>query len=113
MHPGARVTNSFELDLAGGAEVLKEMAAATISEIALQVAATADEGATVDEYAQIEEKVTDRFVAYVTVPAERQAKDGALTKAAAAAGLEVRLRPQRPRRSRKRKGASGDGAADS
>lgn len=108
---------AFELDIAGGAEVLKELCAATISELALQVAATADEGATVDEYAQIEERVTDRFVASVSVPAERQAKDGVLTKAAAAAGLEVTLRPERQRRPRSRKrsgkGASGDVAGDS
>lgn len=81
--------NSFELDLEGGAEVLTEMAAAAISEIALQVAGAADEGATVAEYAQVSERVTDRFVASVSVPAERQAKDGVLTRAAAAAGLEV------------------------
>lgn len=111
------MTNSFELDLAGGAEVLKEMAAATISEIALQVAAATDEGATVDEYAQVDDKVTDRFVAMVSVPAERQAKDGVLTRAAAAAGLEVTVRPVRERKSRSRKpsrkGASGDVAGGS
>lgn len=81
---------TFQLDRDGGAEVLKEMAAATISEIALQVGAAADEGATVAEYSQITERVTDRFVASVKVPAERQAKLGVLTRAAAAAGLEVR-----------------------
>lgn len=94
----------FELDLEGGAEVLKEMAAETISALALQVGELADEGATVDEYSQITDKVTDRFVAMVTVPADRQAKDGVLTRAAGQAGLEVKLRPPRaPRRRRSRK----------
>lgn len=88
----------FELDVEGGAEVLKEMSASVISELALQVAAAADEGATVDEYAQIAEKVGDRFRASVSVPADRQARDGVLTKAAAAAGLEVKLRQGRKRR---------------
>lgn len=104
---------TFELDLEGGAEVLKEMAAPLISELALQVAASADEGATVDEYAQIEEKVTDRAKALVSVPADRQARDGVLTRAASAAGLEVRAAPVRPRKSKSRKGAAGDAASDS
>lgn len=83
---------TFELDREGGAEVLKVMAAAAISELALQVAAGSDEGAKVADYAQVSERVTDRFVSSVSVPAERQAKGGALTRAAAAAGLEVRLK---------------------
>ena len=90
--------SSFELDLEGGAEVLKVLAADAISELALQVAAGADEGATVDEYAQVSDRVTDRFVASVSVPAVRQAKDGVLTKAANSVGLEVRPRPARQRR---------------
>jgi hypothetical protein len=113
---------AFELDIDGGAEVLTEMAQPLILEIALQVAEAADEGATVDEYAQVEEKVTDRAKALVSVPAERQAKDGVLTRAAAAAGLEVRLLPQRTRAARKSKsksksksgkGETGDAASDS
>lgn len=83
---------TFELDRDGGAQVLKEEFAEAISELALQIGAAADEGAKVADYSQIREYVTDRFVAAVTVPAARQAKDGALTKAAAALGLEVRLR---------------------
>ena len=83
---------TFVLNIEGGAEVLKELAAAHISEIALQVGATADEGATVAEYSQITEYTTDRFVASVSVPAARQAKSGALTRAAIAAGLEIRLK---------------------
>lgn len=80
---------AFELNLEGGAEVLKEMAQPLILEIALQVAESADVGATSSEYAQVEERVTDRAKALVSVPADRQAKDGVLTRAASAAGLEV------------------------
>lgn len=83
---------TFELDRDGGAEVLKELVAETIREIALRVGAAADEGAKVAEYSQIADYVTDRFVASVTVPAERQAREGVLTRAAAAAGLEVRAK---------------------
>lgn len=83
---------TFQLDREGGAEVLKELVADHIKEIALQVGSAADEGAKVAEYSQVDDYITDRFVASVTVPAERQAKNGALTRAAAAAGLEVRLK---------------------
>lgn len=84
---------TFVLNRDGGAEVLKELAADTIRELALQIGEAADDGAKVAEFSQINDYVTDRFVATVTVPAARQAKDGALTRAAAASGLEVRLRP--------------------
>lgn len=106
---------AFELDVAGGAEVLTQMVADHISELALQIAASTDEGATVDEYAQVADHVTDRFVATVSVPAERQAKDGVLTKAAAAAGLEVHMWPERQRKPRARKSgkAAGDAPSDS
>lgn len=83
---------AFILDRDGGAEVLKELVAGRISELALQVGEAADEGAKVAEFSTIDERVTDRFVATVTVPADRQARDGVLTRAAAAAGLEVRLK---------------------
>lgn len=86
---------TFELDREGGAEVLKEIAADTINEIALRVAESADaigEPAQVADYAQVAEYTTDRAAASVTVTAERQAKYGVLTKAAAAAGLEVKPR---------------------
>jgi len=85
---------TFVLNRDGGAEVLKELAADTIRELALQIGEAADDGAKVAEFSQINDYVTDRFVATVTVPAARQAKDGALTRAAAASGLEVRLRPE-------------------
>jgi hypothetical protein len=91
---------NFVLDREGGAEVLKDLVKDAISELALQVGAGADEGAKVAEFSQIGEYVSDRFVATVTVPAERQAKFGVLTRAALAAGLEVRIKTtaKRPRR---------------
>lgn len=85
---------AFELDLAGGAEVLKELSAAAIKDLADQVADEVGGDARVRTY------VTDRAVATVSVPAEMQAKDGALTRAAAAAGLEVHPRPVTEKRSR-------------
>lgn len=77
---------SFELNLEGGAEVLKQLAAAEVDALAKRVAEEAGKGAQVDEY------TTDRAAAAVRVPAYRQAKNGVLTRAAAAAGLEVRLK---------------------
>lgn len=73
----------FKLDRKGGAEVLKELAAAEIRALANRVAAQS--GGEVRTY------TTDRAAAAVTVPAARQAKDGALTRAASAAGLEVKF----------------------
>ncbi|MFD3431155.1 hypothetical protein [Nocardia fluminea] len=55
-----------------------------VRDLAKRVAAAAGKGARVRMYA------TDRQKADVSVPAHRQAKDGALTKAAAAVGLIVR-----------------------
>lgn len=87
---------SFTLNRDGGAKVLKEMAAQAISELALQVGEAADEGAKVSEYSQISERVSaTRFVAQVAVPAYRQARDGALTRAAASLGLEVHPYPKK------------------
>lgn len=45
------------------------------------------------ENAQVERYTTDRGAAAVVVPAEDQARDGVLTRAAAAAGLEVKPKP--------------------
>ena len=87
--------NTFTLNLGGGAEVLKELVADEITAIAWRIAAGAGEGATVKEY------TTDRAAAAVSVPAQRQAKDGALTRAAAAAGLEVKAYAPRKRRAPK------------
>jgi enoyl reductase-like protein len=85
----------FYLNLAGGAEVLKEMAADRIAEIAETIAGGAGEDA------EVTQKVTDRARATVKVPAEQQAKDGVLSRAASAAGLEVVQRKRRPRKSKK------------
>ncbi len=80
---------SFELDLAGGAEVLKDLVAPHIDALAGVVAAMCGDEVTVNH------QVRDRAVALVSVPAEAQAKDGLLTRAAAAAGLEVVARKPR------------------
>jgi hypothetical protein len=85
---------NFQLDLNGGAEVLKEIAAAHIAELGNQLAAAAGKDATVELL------VTDRAKARVSVPAELQAKDGVLTRAAAELGLEVRPAPVRKRKPR-------------
>ena len=59
--------------------------AAMVNAMARRVAAQIDgDDVHVDEY------TTDRAAAAVVVPAERQAVDGALTRAAAAVGLEVK-----------------------
>lgn len=74
----------FRLNYKGGGQVLKELAAQQINAVARQVAAGAGPDAELETY------TTDRAAASVSVPAEQQAKDGALTRAASAAGLEVR-----------------------
>jgi hypothetical protein len=78
------MASKFRLNRKGGSEVLKELAATRINALAHQIAAEVGEGAEVEEY------TTDRAAASVSVSSHRQAKDGALTRAAAAAGLEVR-----------------------
>lgn len=85
---------AFVLDQEGGAEVLKELAATAIKDLAEWVADDIGDGATVKIY------TTDRAAASVSVPAEMQAKDGVLTRAAAAAGLQVRPKPATETRSR-------------
>jgi hypothetical protein len=75
---------TFRLNRKGGAEVLKELSAPLVNDFARRVATAAGEDAQFDEY------TTDRAAASVSVPAHLQAKDGVLTRAAAAAGLEVR-----------------------
>ena len=74
----------FKLNRKGGAEVLKQVAAQAVNAAARRVASGAGPDAEVDTY------TTDRAAAAVRVPAEQQAKDGVLTRAASAAGLEVR-----------------------
>lgn len=58
-----------------------------VNDAATRVAAHAGDNAHVDRY------TTDRGAAAVVVPAEDQARDGKLTRAAAAAGLEVKQKP--------------------
>jgi len=74
----------FELDRAGGAEVLKINAAQAITELAQLVFSKAGDGAV------IEMVTTDRAKAFVRVPAAAQAKDGVLSRAASEVGVEVR-----------------------
>lgn len=77
-------SSSFRLNRAGGAQLLKQVAAGSINAIAQKVAAGAGPDAVVAEY------TTDRAAAAVSVPADQQARDGVLTKAVAAVGLEIR-----------------------
>lgn len=76
----------FELDRKGGAEVLKALVADEIRALGEQIGGQAGDGAEVDHY------VTDRAAASVSVPAGKQAKHGVLTRAASAAGLEVKAK---------------------
>jgi hypothetical protein len=78
------MTSGFRLNRKGGAEVLKKLAAQRVNAVAHEIAAKAGPDAVVVEY------TTDRAKAVVKVPAEQQARDGVLTRAAAAAGLEVK-----------------------
>lgn len=75
---------TFKMNYKGGSRVLKELAAEHIHALAQQVADRAGPDAEVETY------TTDRAAASVRVPAEQQAKDGVLTRAVAAVGLEVR-----------------------
>jgi hypothetical protein len=61
--------------------------ARVVNEAAARIAAEAGENAEVEQY------TTDREAAAVLVPAEEQARDGTLTRAAAAAGYEVKQKP--------------------
>lgn len=75
---------AFKLNRKGGAEVLNEMSVKLVNELTKKVAAGAGDEAVFEEY------TTDRAAAIVSVPAGEQAKHGVLTRAASAAGLEVR-----------------------
>lgn len=86
---------TFELDLEGGEEVLKVLVADEIAALTAQIGADAGDEATVKT------EVTDRARGTVTVPADLQAKDGVLTRAASAAGLEVTAYAPRTRKPRK------------
>lgn len=79
--------SNFRLDRRGVAEVLRSEGVAKLAnEAADQLADRLGEGAKVQRY------TTDRKAASVSIPAEQQARDGALTRAAAAVGLQVRAR---------------------
>lgn len=74
----------FKLNRKGGSEVLKTLAAAEVAALARKITDAAGEDAQMATY------TTDRAAASVMVWAAAQAKDGRLTRAASAAGLEVK-----------------------
>ena len=78
------MANTFRPNRKGIGEVLKTE---FVDEINRLAQAIADE---VGDDAEVRFYTTDRGAAAVSVPADRQATDGALTRAAAAVGLEVR-----------------------
>lgn len=79
---------TFRLNRAGVAALLKSPEfIALVNDAAIRAAAGAGSDAQVEPY------TTDRSAAAVVVPAEQQARDGALTRGAAAAGLEVKQKP--------------------
>ena len=74
----------FTLNRAGGNEILKAVCAEEVSALAAQVVAAAG------PEAFLSTKVTaTRFVATIKVPAEAQATDGVLSRAATAVGLTI------------------------
>lgn len=77
---------TFKLDHKGAEEVLKTLARGEINALAEKVKANAGDTAWMNTY------TTDRAAASVTIPAARQAKHGTLTRAASAAGLEVKAK---------------------
>ncbi|WP_067573691.1 hypothetical protein [Nocardia acidivorans] len=77
----------IRLDRVGIAAVLKTAFAPMVNAAAHEIASQIGSEAIVDGY------TTDRNAAAVLVPAEQQATDGVLTRAAAAAGLPVRQKP--------------------
>jgi hypothetical protein len=76
----------FKPDHQGIEEILKTLPRAEINALAQRVAGNAGDAVWVNHY------TTDRAAASVTIPAARQAKHGTLTKAASAAGLEVKAK---------------------
>lgn len=79
----------FKLDRQGGADVLKKLVADEIRALGNEIAETAGGE---DDAAWVHHSTTDRATASVTVPAAMQAKHGVLTRAASAAGLEVKAK---------------------
>lgn len=85
------------LDHEGIAEILKSAEiAGVVHSLAEEIAAHADPEGEAEDGTVVDDAVTDRAVSIVTIRDARgmiwQARDGRLTKAAAAAGLEVRSR---------------------
>lgn len=79
--------STFRLNRKGVSELLKSPEyAAAINSVARDVAAEIGDDAEISEY------TTDRKAASVSVPAHLQASDGALTRAAAKHGLEVKAK---------------------
>lgn len=77
-------TPELRLDRKAVGALLKSGAfAPAVNALANAIAENAGDDAEVEQY------TTDRNAAAVKVPAWRQAKDGALTKAASAAGVQV------------------------
>ena len=74
---------AFTLDEAGGAEVLQVMAAEIIAAKAQEIAAAVGDTAQVESH-----PVKRRVRASVSCPAFMQAKDGVLSRAAIASGLD-------------------------
>ncbi|OZC50521.1 hypothetical protein [Rhodococcoides fascians] len=84
-------TPRVQLNRAVVGEILKwPSVAALVNQTARSIAGAIED---VDEDdIEVQEYSTDRSAASVWVPAEAQARDGALTRAAARVGLEVRQR---------------------
>ncbi|SUA72660.1 Uncharacterised protein [Nocardia otitidiscaviarum] len=68
-------------------KLLQQRFVNSVNDLAYALGAEAGDEAFVEEYS------TDRSAAAVIVPTEAQARDGVLTRAAAALGLEVRAKP--------------------
>lgn len=88
--------NSFRLNRNGIAEILKTEFTGQINQLADDVAAGARSIVGNDIDVEVEHYTTDRGAASVTIAdakgLELQATDGALTRAAAAVGLEVKVK---------------------
>lgn len=78
-----------ELNRAGVSAILKSDGVRAMTNAAARRLAAAITGVDEDDI-DIGEYTTDRGASSVSVPAEAQARDGALTRAAARIGLEVR-----------------------
>ena len=79
------MAKAFTLYRKGVGEILKTEFVDEINHLADEIGDKID-----DDEVEVRYYTTDRGAASVTVPAEIQATEGALTRAAAAVGLEVR-----------------------